>query len=61
LLHHLSFADLKTSSSFYDAVLGALGYRRAWTANDAVGYGLEEQKDLFTLKHRGGRVAAPIA
>jgi catechol 2,3-dioxygenase-like lactoylglutathione lyase family enzyme len=42
LLGHLSFgvADLARTTAFYDAVLGALGYARVFTASYAVGYGL---------------------
>jgi len=41
LLGHLSFgvADLARSSAFYDAVMGALGFARVFTAAHAVGYG----------------------
>jgi catechol 2,3-dioxygenase-like lactoylglutathione lyase family enzyme len=52
MLHHLSFAisNLQRAAKFYDAVLGALGYVRAWTAADAVGYGREEGQDKFAIK-----------
>ncbi|MBB5204046.1 catechol 2,3-dioxygenase-like lactoylglutathione lyase family enzyme [Inhella inkyongensis] len=54
MLHHLSFAtaDLARSGAFYDAVLGALGYRRVFEAATAVGYGLVTDEDQFCLKLR---------
>jgi catechol 2,3-dioxygenase-like lactoylglutathione lyase family enzyme len=59
LLHHLSFAvaDLARAAAFYDAVLGALGYRRVFEAETAIGYGIEDGKDKFCLKLRAN--AAP--
>jgi catechol 2,3-dioxygenase-like lactoylglutathione lyase family enzyme len=59
LLHHLSFAvvDLRRAAAFYDAVLGALGYRRVFEAETAIGYGIEDGKDKFCLKQRAN--AAP--
>lgn len=61
MLHHISFAvsDLQRSAAFYDAVLGALGYVRAWTSAREVGYGLGGAEDKFAIKLRGGTVAAP--
>ncbi|WP_386066069.1 VOC family protein [Tahibacter sp. UC22_41] len=55
MLHHLSFAvaDLARAAAFYDAVLAALGYRRVWTSDTAVGYGIEDDNDLFAIKQRG--------
>src|ERR1700761_9519134 len=52
MLHHISFGarDLKRSSKFYDEVLGALGFGRVFEDDTAVGYGLEENKDKFSLK-----------
>jgi len=54
MLHHLSLAvaDLSGAATFYDAVLGALGYRRVFTDETAVGYGIEDGKDKFCLKLR---------
>jgi len=54
MLHHISFGvrDLKLSSAFYDAALGALGFRRVFEDETAVGHGLEDGKDLFCLKLR---------
>jgi len=61
MLHHLSFAvaDLNRAAAFYDAALGALGYVRVWTAQDAVGYGTPGGGDRFAIKASSGQVAAP--
>jgi hypothetical protein len=42
MLHHISFAvaDLNKAGAFYDAALGALGYRRVFEDDTAIGYGL---------------------
>lgn len=63
MLHHLSFSvsDLQKSTRFYDAVLGTLGYRRVWTGANGVGYGIENDKDLFALKKRVDHVRIPSA
>ncbi|MEO5669643.1 MAG: VOC family protein [Ramlibacter sp.] len=52
LLHHISLGvrDLALSAAFYDAALGALGFRRVFEHPTAVGYGLEDGKDLLCLK-----------
>jgi catechol 2,3-dioxygenase-like lactoylglutathione lyase family enzyme len=59
MLHHVSFAvvDLKASGTFYDAALGALGYRRVFEDDTAIGYGIEDGKDKFCLKLRTPAVA----
>jgi len=56
MLHHLSFGvrDLQVAGAFYDAVLGALGYRRVFEDDTAIGYGVEDDKDLLCLKLRPG-------
>ena len=61
MLHHLSLAvsDLTRASVFYDAVLAPLGYVRAWTATDAIGYGPPGENDRFAIKAQLGPVAAP--
>ena len=59
MLHHISFAvaDLPASARFYDAALAALGYRRVFEDDTAIGYGIEEGKDKFCLKLRSPAVA----
>ena len=56
MLHHLSLGvtDLARAGAFYDAALGALGYRRVFQDETAIGYGLEDGKDKFCLKARPG-------
>lgn len=52
MLHHVSLpvADLVRATRLYDAVLGALGYRRVCSGRDFSGYGVEEDKDKFAIK-----------
>lgn len=54
MIHHLSLGvrDLHASARFYDAVLGALGVRRVFEDDDAIGYGLENDEDILCLKLR---------
>ncbi|NRR31387.1 VOC family protein [Oxalobacteraceae bacterium] len=54
MLHHISIGvrDLALSGAFYDAALGALGYRRVFEDDTAIGYGVEDDKDLLCLKLR---------
>jgi len=54
MLHHISFGvrDLTLAGAFYDAALGALGFRRVFEDDDAIGYGQEDDKDLLCLKLR---------
>lgn len=54
MLHHISFGvrDLALSGAFYDAALGALGFRRVCEDDDIIGYGVEDDKDLLCLKLR---------
>jgi catechol 2,3-dioxygenase-like lactoylglutathione lyase family enzyme len=62
MLHHISFGvrDLQLAGLFYDAALGALGYRRVFEDDTAIGYGVEDDKDLLCLKLRPD-AAAPGA
>lgn len=59
MLHHLSIAvsNLQLSGAFYDAALGALGYRRVFEDDTAIGYGVEDGKDKLCLKLRTPVVA----
>jgi len=59
VIHHLSLGvrDLAASAAFYDGVLGALGFRRVFEDDDAIGYGIEDDQDILCLKQRGD--AAP--
>jgi catechol 2,3-dioxygenase-like lactoylglutathione lyase family enzyme len=54
MLHHISFGvrDLARAAAFYDAVLGALGLRRVFEDDTAIGYGVEDDNDLLCLKLR---------
>lgn len=54
MLHHISLGvrDIAHSSAFYDAALGALGFRRVFEDETAVGYGLVDGQDLLCLKLR---------
>ncbi|HEX8403314.1 MAG TPA: VOC family protein [Duganella sp.] len=54
MLHHISLGvrDLPHAGLFYDAALGALGYRRVFEDDTAIGYGVEDDKDLLCLKLR---------
>jgi catechol 2,3-dioxygenase-like lactoylglutathione lyase family enzyme len=54
MLHHISFGvrDLALSAAFYDAALGALGLRRVFEDDEAIGYGVEDDKDVLCLKLR---------
>ena len=54
------FEILHLSGAFYDAGLGALGFRRVFENETAIGYGLVDGEDLFSLKLRPG-AAAPGA
>jgi catechol 2,3-dioxygenase-like lactoylglutathione lyase family enzyme len=60
MLHHISFGvrDLGRAGLFYDAVLAALGFRRVFEDETAVGYGIEDGEDLLCLK-LNSRAQAP--
>ncbi|HEX2012768.1 MAG TPA: VOC family protein [Roseateles sp.] len=59
MLHHISLGvgDLIRSGAFYDAALGALGFRRVFEDETAIGYGLVDGQDLLCLKLRPGAAA----
>jgi catechol 2,3-dioxygenase-like lactoylglutathione lyase family enzyme len=62
MLHHISFGvrDLEQASTFYDALLGALGYVRVESSNIFIGYGfVAGQGDKFALKLRPDVSTAP--
>lgn len=63
MLHHLSFAtnDLVRAGRFYDATLGAMGYRRVCDGEWFIGYGLEDDKDKFALKRQEAPINVPGA
>ncbi len=52
MLHHISLpvSDLEKSMQLYDAALSALGYRRVCSGKAFAGYGIEDNKDKFTIK-----------
>lgn len=54
MLHHLSLGvrDLARAAAFHDAALGALGMRRVFEDDEAIGYGYVEDNDLLCLKLR---------
>ena len=59
MIHHVSLGvrDLELAGAFYDAALGALGFRRVFEDDTAIGYGMVEDNDVLCLKLRAG--AAP--
>lgn len=59
MLHHISFGvrDLALSGAFYDEALGALGFRRVFEDETAIGYGKVDGQDKFCLKVRPGAAA----
>lgn len=59
MLSHLSLGtrDLLQAGRFYDAALGALGYARVWTADTAIGYGVEGGGDKLAIKERSAEDA----
>ena len=61
MLHHISFSVsvLENSKAFYDAVLGALGYRRVFTSDKAAGWGIVDGEDQFAVKKRVADVVPP--
>lgn len=63
MLSHLSFSisNLDRAAAFYDAVLGALGYRRVFTGPNSIGYGGEDGNEKFAIKQRVDRVTVPSA
>lgn len=62
MLHHVSFAvsSIERSARFYDAALSALGYRRVFSSDKFVGYGVEENKDRFAITQNDEKVMVPV-
>ena len=62
MLGHVSLGvrDLDASARFYDAVLGALGFARTWSADTSLGYGPPgfEKLNLFAKPDVDERLAA---
>ena len=54
MIHHISLGvrELQASARFYDGILGALGFRRVFEDDEAIGYGLEDDQDILCLKQR---------
>lgn len=54
MIHHLSLGvtDIKRSAAFYDAALGALGYRRFFSRRNVIGYGFIDNGDILSIRHR---------
>ncbi|MNJ92522.1 Glyoxalase-like domain protein [compost metagenome] len=61
MLSHISFSvsDLKKSSDFYDAVLGAIGFKRVYSGTTASGWGPNEDQEKFAVKKRVEKASAP--
>jgi catechol 2,3-dioxygenase-like lactoylglutathione lyase family enzyme len=61
MLGHLSFgvADLDRAARFYDAILAPLGFVRAWTESDGVGFGEPGGPDKLALFAKPGEARAP--
>lgn len=61
MISHLSFSvsDLRRTSDFYDAVLGALGFRRVYTGATAAGWGDDAGNEKFAIKKRVDAVNVP--
>ncbi len=52
MLHHISLGvrNLPLSGTFYDAALQAIGFRRVFEHETAIGYGLVDGEDILCLK-----------
>lgn len=60
MFHHLSLGvrDLALAARFYDSLLAPLGFRRVFEDDTAIGYGVEQDKDLLCLKLRPDATAS---
>ncbi|CAN5411670.1 VOC family protein [soil metagenome] len=62
MIHHVSFetSDLERSARFYDATLGALGWRRFLEKDDSIGWGIVQPVFFASTRHEvapgGGHV-----
>lgn len=62
MIHHVSFevSDLERAGRFYDAVLGALGWRRHGEGSDRIGWGIVKPVFFASTRHEvasgGGHV-----
>lgn len=61
MLSHISFSvsDLNKSTAFYDAVLGALGFKRVYSGPNATGWGDDNGDEKFAIKKRIENVVSP--
>lgn len=59
MIHHISLGvrELALAGRFYDAALGALGFRRVFEDDEAIGYGLIDDQDILCLKQRAAAAA----
>ena len=53
MIHHVSVevSDLERSGRFYDAVVGALGWRRQISAPDVIGWGIVKPVLYISTQH----------
>ncbi len=56
MIHHVSVevSDLERSGQFYDAVLGALGWRRHVESDDQIGWGIVRPIFYASTRHAPG-------
>ena len=63
MIHHISIqvSDLEASAKLYDGMLFALGYKRAFTMEIAIGYGfvIDKEKDIFANRKMDSPVTVP--
>ena len=63
MIDHLGIncADWEKSKTFYDEVLGVLGYTRQMDYQVAIGYGKDGKPDFWIADMNAGEAAAPTA
>lgn len=63
MIHHVSLdvSDLERSAKFYDAVVGALGWRRHLEQPDRVGWGIVKPIFYISTRHSAGPCGGHIA